>query len=125
MVVMFVLSLISVILSIIGIFGMTAYQVARQRKEIGLRMAMGASSGKAAMGILFNGMIISAIGILLGISVYWVFSPFLSSILVEVAFMEFITILFVSIFLAGTEMFAICFAVRCTCRFNPMELLRA
>lgn len=66
-----ILGILGAILSVTGIFGMASYAVSKRKRELGIRMALGAQSGevvRAALGsavkLLFFG---SAAGLLLGI----------------------------------------------------------
>ena len=66
-----VMGVIGAILSMTGIFGMAAYSVSKRRKELGIRMALGAARKEvlqAALGRAFKLLAIgSAAGLLLGI----------------------------------------------------------
>jgi predicted lysophospholipase L1 biosynthesis ABC-type transport system permease subunit len=59
--------LVALILAAIGLFGVTAYTVARRRSEIGVRMALGADRG-AVIGMVLGGAFTRVgIGLLLGV----------------------------------------------------------
>jgi predicted permease len=55
------------ILAAIGLAGLTAYSVARRRKEIGIRMALGARKGQVLRLVLREGTMLIAIGSVLGL----------------------------------------------------------
>ena len=57
---------LSLCLAIAGVYGVTAYVVGQRSNEIGLRMAMGATSGHVLRLILRHGMTLAAIGMALG-----------------------------------------------------------
>jgi predicted permease len=50
----------------IGLYGVLAYMVAQRRKEIGIRMALGASSGRVVRGIVGEGLAIALMGLGIG-----------------------------------------------------------
>ena len=54
-------------LSMVGLYGLTAYSVARRRAEIGLRMALGAASGRVLRLILRDVAVLLAAGTALGV----------------------------------------------------------
>ena len=62
-----ILGLFSLLLACIGLGGVTAYAVAQRRKEIGIRMALGARSGQVRLLVLREGTALIAAGTLLGV----------------------------------------------------------
>ena len=57
---------LALMLAAIGVFGVTAYAVHRRRAEIGLRLALGASSGGVMRLVLGRVTVLIALGILAG-----------------------------------------------------------
>lgn len=61
--------LLALILASVGLYGITAYSVARRTGEIGLRMALGANRGNVVVMVLRNALLLVAIGLAIGVPV--------------------------------------------------------
>ncbi len=61
-----VIGLMALFLSAIGVYGMLAFNVSRRRREIGIRMALGASTFGIVSQVLRQGFIQLALGLLIG-----------------------------------------------------------
>jgi putative ABC transport system permease protein len=59
-------AVIAFVMAIIGVYGVLAFAVARRSQEIGIRMALGATPGKIQRVVLKEGIILVAIGTVLG-----------------------------------------------------------
>ena len=57
---------LALILASVGLYGVVAYLVSRRTREIGIRVAMGASAGRVARLILSRGMVLVAVGVVAG-----------------------------------------------------------
>ncbi len=55
------------ILSMVGLYGLISYSVSRRRREIGIRMAIGADRQKVIRMILGQGLVLGSIGVALGL----------------------------------------------------------
>lgn len=61
------LCLLALFLSAMGIYGVMSHNVFQERRELGIRLAMGARGGQLVGMVTRRGLVLSAIGILLGI----------------------------------------------------------
>ena len=74
------IGLFGLILASIGLAGVTAYAVARRRKEIGIRMALGARSSQVLRLVMREGTVMVAVGSALGFAGAFLVSRVLSSL---------------------------------------------
>jgi predicted permease len=72
-----VLGAISLLLAIVGLYGVLSYTVSRERRDIGIRMALGASSQRVAWEIVRRALGLVLLGVALGGSVAWLAAPVL------------------------------------------------
>ena len=57
---------VTLLLGIVGIYGVIAYVVAQRRREVGIRMALGAAAGEVQRLFLRHGTIVAGIGLIIG-----------------------------------------------------------
>ena len=80
-----VLAGIAACLAAIGLYGVMAYSVRQRFREIDIRSAIGASPGDIKKMILRDGMRVTAIGLLVGVTASLFFGRFIASLLFEVS----------------------------------------
>ncbi len=61
-------SIAAVLLAMLGVHGMSTQLVARRRREIGIRMAVGATPGRILSFVMGNFLLLAAIGLLVGLA---------------------------------------------------------
>jgi ABC-type antimicrobial peptide transport system permease subunit len=76
---------VAIILAAIGIYGVLAYAVSQRRREIGVRMALGAQPDQIKWQFLLLGGRLLAIGTVLGLGFAWFVGRAMSSMLFGVA----------------------------------------
>ena len=62
-----VFGLLALLLAAVGLYGVMAYAVGRRTQEIGIRMALGARRGQVQRRVMAEGLIMVAIGLVLGL----------------------------------------------------------
>ena len=115
---------IAVALSSIGIYGVMAYSVAQQSREIGTRAALGADRGTILRLFLKRGLFKATIGLSIGLVVAFFLSRFMSSMLYEVEPTEPIVYVVITCILFLVSMLASYLPALKAARIQPMEALR-
>ena len=75
---------LALVLATIGLYGVTAYTVARRTSEIGIRMALGAQPGSVVAMVMRDAMSQTAIGLAIGVPVALLCVRFVESQLYEI-----------------------------------------
>jgi predicted permease len=57
---------VTLLLGVVGIYGVIAYVVAQRRREVGIRMALGAAAGEVQRLFVRHGLMITTVGLVLG-----------------------------------------------------------
>ena len=66
LVILGIASAVTLLLGMVGIYGVIAYVVAQRRREVGIRMALGAAAGEVQRLFLHQGLLITAVGLVIG-----------------------------------------------------------
>jgi putative ABC transport system permease protein len=115
---------IALLLSVVGIYGVTSYAVAARTREIGIRMALGARQSNILSLVLGQGLLLILGGIALGIGVSAALTGFLASMLFEVKPTDPATFIVVPVLMAAVAAAACWFPVRRAVRVDPVLALR-
>jgi ABC-type antimicrobial peptide transport system permease subunit len=112
------------LLAMVGVYGVMAYNVRRQRRELGIRLAMGADRATVRNLIVKRGLVLAALGCAIGGGVAWFLTGALRVMLDDVAprdpavFASTIAAVFVSALLASY------LPARSAGRTDPIVVLR-
>ena len=112
-------------LAAVGIFGMLSYSISTRRREIGVRMALGARKGRVVGMLMGQGMRHAAIGAAAGLVVALVGTRALAATLYEVSATDPWTLAAVTTLLLAVAAAACWLAARRAARIDPMEAMRA
>ena len=117
-------AVIALLLASVGIYGVISYSVTQRTHEIGVRMALGASSRDILKLIVSQGMGLTLIGVGCGICAALLLTSFLSSMLFEVSSFDPVTYVVVSLLLIFVAFLACYIPARRATRVDPMAALR-
>ncbi len=108
----------------VGIYGVMAYSVSQRRKEIGLRMALGAQVGGVRRMVMNQGVRILAVGIVIGLAASLLVGRLLESLLYGVTSSDPLTLIGVPVVLTLVALIANMIPASRATRFDPATTLR-
>ncbi len=115
---------IAVILAAVGVFGVMSYSVTQRTREIGIRMALGAHPRDVLKMVMRRGLVMTLIGVIIGLGGAFGLTRILESQLYEVEPTDPATFAAVSALLAVIALVACLLPARRAARVNPMTALR-
>jgi putative ABC transport system permease protein len=113
----------ALLLAVAGIYGVLAYSVARRTREMGVRMALGASAGNVMRLVLGQAAVTTGIGVLLGIVGSFILMRFLQSMLYEISAADPMTFAGVALLLIGVALLAAYLPARRATKVDPIVAL--
>lgn len=119
-----IFSIFALTLACLGIYGVIAYLVTQRYKEIGIRMALGATRANILQLVLGRTFKLTAIGILAGLIAAFFLSRFLSSILFGITVHDPFTFVLVPLCLVAIALLAGYLPARRATRIDPVRSLR-
>ena len=114
----------ALLLAAIGIYGLMAYSVQQRTQEIGIRMAMGAESGKVRSMVVLQGMLLVIVGVLVGLGGAYFLANVLASFLFEIEPRDLTVFVSVPVILTLIALAAVWIPAHRASRVNPTEALR-
>ncbi len=120
-----VFALIALVISSVGIYGVTAHGVGQRTQELGVRMALGANQTTVMWLILKQALKRITIGLSLGLAAAFGVSRVLASLLVNIAPTDPATFVSISILLATITIAACLIPAMRAMRLDPVEALRS
>lgn len=115
---------IALIMALVGLSGLMTFSVNRRRREVGIRMALGAERRDVLMLILRNALVLVIWGLVLGLGCTWVATRVLKSFLFGVSQHDPLTVAVVSVLLVVCGVAAALVPARRAASVDPMQALR-
>jgi ABC-type antimicrobial peptide transport system permease subunit len=116
---------LGMVLAALGIYGVISYSVAQKTKEIGVRMALGATSGRVMRDVLSNTLRLTLAGVILGTAASLAVSRLIASLLFSTSPWDVPTFLVMTLGLATVALVSGYFPARRASRVSPMTALRS
>jgi ABC-type antimicrobial peptide transport system permease subunit len=116
--------LLSLILTLIGMYGVISYSVSRRTREFGIRMALGAKRSLVFQMVIAEGLKLTAAGIVSGVAAAVLCTRFLSTLLFGVTPTDPVTFGSISLLMVLTAAVACYVPARRATRVDPLVALR-
>jgi putative ABC transport system permease protein len=118
------LGVLGFLLAVIGLYGVIAYSTAQRRREIGIRIALGAQRSEAISTIMRHGFMIVGYGVAAGVLMAALMGKLVGSFLMDVSPFDTLTYVAVSVLLAGIALLASFIPARRASLVDPAIVLR-
>ena len=123
------LGAIALILAAVGLYGVMAYSVSQRTQEIGIRMTLGAQRGSVLMMVLRQALLLTGIGLAIGLAGAVALGRLLTSVLEPMLFrvtpVDGATLAGVSVALALVAILASLIPARRAAEVDPIQALRS
>jgi macrolide transport system ATP-binding/permease protein len=116
---------VGLVIATIGVYGVINFAVVRRRRELGIRLAIGARPRQILLMILRQGATLAIVGSALGLLAALGVTRFTASLLYEVSPADPLTFIVVPSFLMAVALLACLLPARAAARVDPLDVLRS
>jgi putative ABC transport system permease protein len=116
---------LALLLASIGLYGVLSYAVAQRSREIGLRIALGATTTSVMRVVVARGLVLTGVGLSIGLALAWAATRALQNVLYGVTAGDPSTYATVVALLASIALLASYLPARRASRLDPIAVLRA
>jgi putative ABC transport system permease protein len=115
---------VALLLAMVGIYGVLSYAVAQRTHEIGIRMALGAQRGDVLRMVVGQALLLTGIGVAVGLTAALIVTRLLSSLLFGVSATDVGTYAVIALFFFAVSLVASMLPARRAVNVDPMVALR-
>jgi putative ABC transport system permease protein len=119
-----VFGLLALVLALVGLSGLIAYSVSQRTREIGVRIALGAGTRDVLKLVIGEGVMLTLIGMTIGLAAALGLTRFLSDLLYGVSAVDPLIFGVITLLLIGIALFACWLPARRATKVDPMVALR-
>jgi ABC-type antimicrobial peptide transport system permease subunit len=119
-----VLGGVGLLLAMVGLYGVIAYSVNGRTRELGVRIALGASRASVLTMVLGDGLRLAAVGVVVGLVASAGATRVIANLLFDVSALDAQAFLGMAIFLLALAAIATYIPARRAARLDPMAALR-
>jgi len=119
-----VMGVMALVLAAVGVYGVMAYSVTARTQEIGVRMAMGAQPRDVLRLIMSRGILITSVGLLVGLPLAWGLAQLMASLIYGVSAGDVTTFALITFLMAGITLVACYVPTRKAMSVDPIIALR-
>ena len=114
----------ALLLGVVGIYGVISYSVSQRKREMGIRIALGAEQSALTAMVVRHGILLTAIGVAIGLVAATLVTRIMSSMLFEIRPVDPLTYGVVSVGLLAAAAAASYIPAHRASVVNPVEALR-
>ena len=119
-----VMGIIALVLAAVGVYGVMAYSVAERTQEIGVRVAMGAQPRDVLRVIMSRGILITSVGLLIGLPLAWGLAQLMASLIYGVSAGDVTTFAVITLLMGAIALVACYVPTRRAMSVDPIIALR-